>query len=122
MIKEILLVGAGSMIGGISRYLVSCGLKGVSADYPWATFAVNIAGCLAIGFLWGFLNKFPNVSAQLTLFLSVGFCGGFTTFSTFSKESLMLMQNGNYTMFALYAIGSVALGIIAVAAGFMIAK
>ena len=121
MWKNILLVGAGSFVGGALRYLVSLLLK-YSGGFPWATFVVNVIGCFVIGLLWGVFSRCANVSQQLVLFLSVGLCGGFTTFSTFSKESLQLMQSGNWLYFALYVAGSVALGILLVALGYQIAK
>ena len=119
MWKEILYVGAGSFVGGALRYVVSLILK-YDGGFPWATFTVNLIGCLLIGVLWGLFCRVPNVSQNLVLFLSVGLCGGFTTFSTFSKESLNLLQSGNYTAFCLYAFGSVAIGILAVAVGFAV--
>ncbi len=122
MIKDLLYVGLGSFAGGIIRYLVALLMKGGSSTFPWATFTVNIAGCLLIGLLLALFNRMPNASPQLNLMLTVGFCGGFTTFSTFSKESLGLLQTGNYTTFALYALGSLVLGIAAVALGYAIAK
>ena len=121
MWKNILLVGAGSFVGGALRYMVSLLMK-YSGGFPWATFTVNLLGCLAIGVLWGLLNRFSSVSQQLVLFLNVGFCGGFTTFSTFSKESLQLMQSSNWTCLALYVAGSVVLGLMLVAAGYQITK
>lgn len=81
----------------------------------------NIAGCLLIGIIWAVLNR-HNAANQLNLLLAVGFCGGFTTFSTFSKEGLSLLQSGSYFMFILYALGSVVLGLAAVALGFVLAK
>lgn len=119
--KDILLVGTGSFFGGIARYLIASAMKGISGTYPWATMTANIAGCLLIGLLIPMLNRLSSPS-QLNLLLTVGFCGGFTTFSTFSKESLNLLQSGNYTAFCLYAFGSVVLGILAVAIGFTLAK
>ena len=119
--KDILLVGAGSFMGGIARYLISLAMKGLGSVFPWATMTANIVGCLLIGLLWAAFNRF-NASSQLNLLLIVGFCGGFTTFSTFSKESLCLLQAGNYSTFILYALGSVVLGIIAVALGYALAK
>ena len=71
---------------------------------------------------WGLFTRFTNVSQQLILFLSVGFCGGFTTFSTFSKESFQLIQSGNWLYFSLYVAGSIVLGILLVASGYQIAK
>jgi crcB protein len=116
-----LLVGAGSFFGGVARYLVSLAMKGLSSAFPWATMTVNIAGCLLIGIIWAVLNRY-NATNQLNLLLAVGFCGGFTTFSTFSKEGLCLLQSGSYFAFFLYALGSVVLGLVAVAIGFALAK
>lgn len=121
MWRNILLVGAGSFVGGALRYAVSLLLK-YSGGFPWATFAVNLLGCLAIGLLWGLFSRYSNLSQQLVLFLSVGFCGGFTTFSTFSKESLQLIQSSNWMCLAFYLAGSILLGLLLVAAGYHIAK
>ena len=121
IIKDIILVGTGSFFGGIARYLVSLGMKGMGSTFPWGTMTANIVGCLLIGLLWAAFNRL-NASSQLNLLLTVGFCGGFTTFSTFSKESLCLLQVGNYSTFFLYALGSVVLGIAAVALGYALAK
>ena len=122
MIKEILLVGAGSFAGGAARYLVSHFMLPVSNGFPWGTFTVNVLGCLLIGALWGWSSRCPHLSPALSLVLSVGFCGGFITFSTFSKENLTLLQSGNYISFILYAFGSIALGLIAVMLGVTITK
>jgi len=122
MIKDILYVGLGSFVGGICRYLIALLMKGASAAFPWATLITNVVGCLLIGILLAVFNRFPNASPQLNLLLTVGFCGGFTTFSTFSKESLNLLQMGDYTAFTCYALGSLVLGIAAVAVGFALAK
>ncbi len=121
VIKNLLLIGAGSFAGGVLRYLVSILMKNQSG-FPWSTFIVNIAGCLAIGLLWGLTSRLPTLSPSFTLFLMTGFCGGFTTFSTFSKEGLTLLQTNNYILFTLYTIGSVVLGIAAVALGYIATK
>ena len=120
--KELLLVCIGSFFGGGARYLVGKAVQSwMAVSFPWGTMAVNIAGCFLIGLLSG-LSLGGNISPTTKLVLVTGFCGGFTTFSTFSKESLALLQVGSYTGFALYALGSVTVGILAVAAGFMLAK
>ena len=121
MIKNLLLVGAGSFAGGVLRYLVSILMKNQSG-FPWSTFIVNISGCLIIGLLWGLTSRLHTLSPAFTLFLMTGFCGGFTTFSTFSKEGLTLLQTNNYILFTLYTIGSVVLGIAAVALGYIATK
>ena len=122
MIRDILLVGAGSCLGGILRYLVSLLVHSAKGGFPWSTFLVNIIGCLIIGLLWGLTNRQTNASSLLNLFLIVGFCGGFTTFSTFSKENLVLLQSGNYFVFALYSLGSISIGLAAVALGYAMSK
>ena len=120
MIKDIILVGIGSGIGGICRYLISHAMNHGFNGFPWGTFTVNVAGCLLIGILWGATSRLQNFSPSFSLFLMVGFCGGFTTFSTFSKEGLTMLQANNYLLFSFYAIGSVVLGIMAVALGYRI--
>ncbi len=114
-----LFVFLGGGTGSVLRYLA--GLWIGSAAFQWATFAVNAVGSFAIGLFGGWASRFGWGEA-LRLSLTVGLCGGFTTFSTFSKESLALIEGGRYSLFVLYVAGSVALGIIAAALGFWISK
>ena len=118
IIRNIAVVGAGSFIGGAARYLVSLVMKGVGKGFPWATLAVNLAGCFLIGLLWGLFCRTASESSDWALFLTVGLCGGFTTFSTFSKESLMLLQSGNIWGFAGYIALSAIAGVALVAMGY----
>ncbi len=118
IIKNIAVVGAGSFIGGAARYLVSLVVKGAGKGFPWATLAVNLAGCFLIGLLWGLFSKNASGDGSWALFLTVGLCGGFTTFSTFSKESLMMLQSGNIWGFAGYVALSVIAGVALVAVGY----
>ena len=122
LIKSILAVGAGSFLGGSGRYLVSLAMKGVSKGFPWATLAVNLAGCFLIGLLWGLFSKNGSDSSNWALFLTVGLCGGFTTFSTFSKEALVMLQGGNIWGFAGYVAISVIAGIALVALGYYLMR
>ncbi len=122
MIKDILVVGAGSFLGGTARYLVSLAMKGISKGFPWATLAVNLAGCFLIGLLWGVFSKHGTEGSNWALFLTIGLCGGFTTFSTFSKESLMILQSGNVWGFAGYLVLSVAAGIALVSLGYFLIR
>ena len=122
MVKDIILVGLGSGLGGICRYLISLFMFHARNGFPWATLAVNVVGCLLIGILWGVTSRFQNLSSAFSLFLMVGFCGGFTTFSTFSKEGLTMLQTNNYMLFTLYTLGSMVLGIIAVGLGYYTTK
>ena len=121
-IRNIIAVGAGSFIGGIARYLVSLAMKGISKGFPWATVLVNLIGCLTIGLLWGFLSRNASESTSWGLFLTVGLCGGFTTFSTFSKEALTMLQTGQIWGFASYIALSILAGIALVALGYYIGR
>ena len=121
-IRNIIAVGVGSFIGGIARYLVSLAMKGISKGFPWATVLVNLIGCLIIGLLWGFLSRNASESTSWGLFLTVGLCGGFTTFSTFSKEALTMLQTGQIWGFASYIALSILAGIALVALGYYIGR
>ena len=121
-IRNIIAVGAGSFIGGIARYLVALAMKGISKGFPWATLLVNLLGCLIIGLLWGFLSRNAAENTSWGLFLTVGLCGGFTTFSTFSKEALTMLQTGQIWGFASYIALSILAGIVLVAIGYYIGR
>lgn len=103
----------------ISKLVQSCTV----IAFPFGTMAVNVAGCLIIGFLSG-LNWREGgwMSPSAKLLLTTGFCGGFTTFSTFMNEGAGLMKEENYVYMMLYLFGSLALGLIAVLAGHYLAK
>ena len=125
--KELLLVSIGSFFGGGIRYLAALlqnRLMTTSAvvcgSFPWATFAVNVIGCLLIGLLTGIASS-GHLPAQWKLVLVTGFCGGFTTFSTFMNENYMLGKD-NMMMLAIYTISSLALGMAALIAGYKIAS
>lgn len=114
-----LLVFVGGGIGSLLRHGAQLAIGAYA--FPVATLVVNVAGSFMIGCLGGFGMRFAW-REYACLFLMTGLCGGFTTFSTFSRESLGLLQSGAYGSFALYAMGSVALGIAASALGFWIAR
>ena len=122
IIKNILAVGVGSFIGGAARYLVSLTMKGIGKGFPWATLTVNLVGCLMIGLLWGLLSRNAAENTSWGLFLTVGLCGGFTTFSTFSKEALAMLQTGQIWGFAIYIAISILAGIGLVALGYYIGR
>ena len=110
MLRNILLVAIGGAIGSVCRYLLS----GINvASWPWGTFAINILGSLFIGLLVGLVSK-GIVSPEIKLLLVTGFCGGFTTFSTFANESFSMMKAGDALQMALYLAASVVIGILAV--------
>ena len=122
IIRNTVFIGCGSFIGGAARYLISVAMKTMSKGFPWGTLAVNLVGCLVIGLLWGFFSKNSSESSSWALFMTVGICGGFTTFSTFSKEALMMLQAGNFWNFAGYIAMSVIAGIALVALGFWLVR
>jgi len=123
MIKNLILSGAGGFIGSVARYLVSRLNTHVEwLSIPVGTLAVNILGSLLIGFLIGISEKSPLLTVELRMFLMVGLCGGFTTFSSFSGENLMLMRNGQFLPLFLYTGLSILLGFTAVYLGFISTK
>ena len=119
--KDLLLIGLGSCLGGMARHLVGLGARHWGLASLWGTLAVNLLGCLLIGLLAGLFARHPNVSLAAQRFLTIGVCGGFTTFSTFSRDGLTLWQEGRLPAFALYVGGSVVAGLVAVAAGYRLA-
>ena len=119
--KDLLLIGLGSCLGGMARHLVGLGARHWGLVSLWGTLAVNLLGCLLIGLLAGLFARHPNVSLAVQRFLTIGVCGGFTTFSTFSRDGLTLWQEGRLPAFALYVGGSVVAGLVAVAAGYRLA-
>ena len=122
IIRNTLFIGCGSFIGGAARYLISVAMKTMSKGFPWGTLIVNLVGCLVIGLLWGFFSKNSSESSSWALFMIVGICGGFTTFSTFSKEALIMLQSGNIVGLISYIGVSVIAGVALVAAGYYLAR
>ncbi len=115
--NKIALVFLGGGIGSICRHLISVSLTPLEHDaFPFATFAANLMGCLIIGLLVGKVN----LSSQMNLLLVTGFCGGFTTFSTFSKESLFLFEHHQTVLALLYIFSSIIIGTILVWLGYAI--
>ena len=116
--KTALLIFTGSGTGGVLRYLVQkIFVDAGYINFPTGTFVVNIVGCFLIGMFNTLAAKNNLISAELQLALTTGFCGGFTTFSTFANENMNLLRNGEYLYFSLYIILSVVLGIGAVVLG-----
>ena len=123
MLKNILLVALGGACGSVARYLLSKLMQdNALSNFPFGTMTVNILGCLLIGMVYGLAENNISINPALKLLLTVGFCGGFTTFSTFMNESLSLLRADSAAMMALYVGGSVALGLLAVFAGLQIIK
>lgn len=123
MLKIILAIGSGSFLGGIARYLLSRGIQhSMVSTFPFGTFWVNLAGCFLIGLFFGLSERGNLSNAELRLFLTVGFCGGFTTFSTFTNENMALLRDGSFLYFSLYTGLSVFLGLLATFGGHALTK
>ena len=123
MIKNILLVGFGGGIGSITRWLCQKWFgENYPHPFPWGTFVVNLIGCFLIGLIYEASEKSLAISPQMRMLLVTGFCGGFTTFSTFSYENMLFLRSGDLTYFLLYTLGSVILGLIGVFGGVAIMK
>jgi fluoride exporter len=121
MIRNILLIGLGGFIGSVARYFVSFLNLSVSFfSIPVGTLLVNVTGCFVIGFLTGIAEKSTILTAEWRLFLMVGLCGGFTTFSSFANENLVLLHNGEIFSLLLYTGLSIFIGFLAVWLGFAV--
>ncbi|SFH28964.1 fluoride efflux transporter CrcB [Pedobacter insulae] len=113
MIKQFVLVGLGGALGSMLRYGTSLLTSRYYVNiFPLATFIINILGCFLIGILLSYFSK--NNSSGLQLLLITGFCGGYTTFSTFSAENIALWQSQHYLTLIAYTLGSIILGCLAV--------
>src|SRR5215813_7165467 len=123
MFKNIALVGFAGGIGSIARFLAQ---KYLYAWYPHAfplgTFLVNLSGSFLIGVFYGLSERGNLLTPEWRLLLTTGFCGGFTTFSTFSYENVTLLRNGDFLYFGLYALGSLVLGILCTFGGMTLLK
>jgi fluoride exporter len=118
-----LAVALGGALGALTRYSVDRLIERRSvALFPWSTFTVNATGCLLIGVVVAALVDRHDTPAWLRLGLVMGFIGGYTTFSTYAQETLDLLEEGNPGLAALYALGSLAVGVFAVYAGMRIGR
>jgi CrcB protein len=120
--KQFLLVFLGGGLGSILRYWISKNLNSYYSNFYLGTFIVNIIGCLLIGILIGLSLKHNYITQNQTLLLATGFCGGFTTFSTFALESNLLIKESSIFYTSLYLGLSVALGILAISFGLWLCK
>ena len=117
-LTRILLVGAGGFLGSIARYvMVKLVDARLSQSFPFGTFTVNVLGCFLIGLIIGIVGRHANGSDAWRVFLGVGFCGGFTTFSAFALENHNLLIDRLLSTAVLYMVVSVLAGIVAVFLG-----
>lgn len=121
MISKLIFIAVGSGLGGICRYFLSKAVNpSFYPNFPWGTFVVNVLGCLFIGIIYGFINKGFNLSENMRLFMTVGFCGGFTTFSTFMHENYLLFTMPQILTVVAYAGLSIIVGLLFVYLGYII--
>lgn len=118
MTKALICIFLGGGTGSVLRYCVQLALheRIVPYNFPWATFTVNIVGSFLIGLFYALSARF-NLPTDIRLLLTTGLCGGFTTFSTFSNDSLILLKQGLHGLFLLYVVLSVTLGVAAALLG-----
>jgi len=116
--KMILAVAFGSAVGGVTRFLLSAWIEQRTAtSFPWQTLLVNVSGSLLLGFLATWTFETAGVSAELRALLTTGLCGGYTTFSTFSLETVALAEEGQWSRAGAYIALSVIISVAAAVAG-----
>ena len=119
----LLYVALGSAVGGVSRYLLG-GLiqRLLDTTFPAGTLLVNISGSFLLGAILRYAIETPTLSPEVRALLTIGFCGGYTTFSTFSYETVALLEDGEWTRAGLYVGASVLLSLVGVFLGFALAR
>ena len=118
MLKAMLLAGCGGFVGTALRYLVGRLPPHIThSHFPWATLAVNLVGCFIIGLLFGAAERGNLLSANMNVVLITGFCGGFTTFSTFADDMFLMAKSNNWLPLVAYVVVSLAVGFVLVWAG-----
>ena len=120
--RQILLVFVGGGLGSILRFAIGKWLNSPNTGIPYGTFLTNILGSLFIGLILGWAIKNNQLNSGAVLLLATGFCGGFTTFSTFAYENHMLLKTGDLFNFALYTLASLVLGFAAVFGGMALSR
>jgi CrcB protein len=116
-------IAVGSALGGVSRYLLG-GLiqRLLDTTFPAGTLVVNVTGSFLLGTFLRYALDTPTLTPELRAFLTIGFCGGYTTFSTFSYESVALFEEGDWTRAAMYVTLSLVLSFLAIVLGFAAAR
>jgi fluoride exporter len=114
---NLILVMAGGFLGAICRFAMIQIIRVEPSEFPAGTLSINIIGCFLLGWLYSFARGKNHINARYVLFLGTGFIGSFTTFSTFSVETLNLLRDANYIAAAMYTVLSIGAGLVAVNIG-----
>lgn len=120
--KQLVLVFLGGGAGSMLRYLISKNLNSAIPNFYLGTFLVNVLGCLLIGLIVGLSAKNNLLTQNQAILLTTGFCGGFTTFSSFALEQYSFLKTGDILNFTLYTAASISLGIMAIVLGLWLSK
>lgn len=123
MLRNILIVGAGGFIGSVMRYLVQVFVeKGLTSTFPWGTFVANIAGSFIIGVVFALAEKGNLMNSEWRMFLAVGVCGGFTTFSSFAYNNFTMIKEHTFGQLLFNVGGSLFVGILAIYLGVILVR
>lgn len=121
--QKYLLIALGGALGSMARYWVGSAVTSrLGVRLPWGTLVINLTACIVLGFVLTFLGKRGGMSAAVLYLVPIGFVGAYSTFSTYEWESLSLLRTGAFPLAALYAVGSLILGLVAVWCGMLAAE
>jgi fluoride exporter len=122
-LEKYFYIAVGGSLGSIARYWVGANVSGrLGTRFPYGTFVINITACAIIGFALTYLGSHVELSPALRFLIAVGFVGAYSTFSTYEWETLSTMRSGAFLLAALYAVGSLLLGLLAVWGGSLLAE
>ena len=121
--RTVWAIALGAAVGGVARYYLSTAVQHrLGATFPWGTLLINVSGSLLLGFIIRYALATPSMSLELRALLTTGFCGGYTTFSTFSYETMALLEDGEWARAGVYITASVILSLIATFLGLALAR
>jgi len=122
-VKTFWAIAFGAAVGGVSRYYLSTAVQHrMGSAFPWGTLLINVTGSILLGFIMRYALATPGVSVELRVLLTTGFCGGYTTFSTYSYETATLLEDGQLGRAGTYALASMLLALAGTFGGFALAR
>ena len=121
--KTFWAIAIGAAVGGVSRFYLSAAVQHrMGSTFPWGTMLINITGSILLGFIMRYALSTPGVSVEARVLLTTGFCGGYTTFSTYSYETATLIEDGQFGRAGTYALASMLLALVGTFGGFALAR